>query len=80
MAYKLEVGIPREDGRIGIMHTFYGETRAECLRARDAHADVCPNFGPALKAGDTTEDWEEIENSDWPSVTGDDDEEDDDED
>ena len=68
MAFKLEVGIPAEDGRIQIMHTFFGEPRGACLKLRDAHADICPNFGPAVKAGDVTEDFEEISEDEWPSV------------
>ena len=75
MAFKLEVGIPREDGKISIMHTFYGETKAECVALKKAHADVCPNFGPAVKAGDVTELCEEIDEDEWPS-TGEDDDDD----
>ena len=72
MAWKLEVGIPREDGKIGIMHTFYGETEKECRSARDAHGDICPNFGPALKSGDVTELYEEIDDDEWPDAEGED--------
>ena len=74
MAYKLEVGIPDTDGRIRIMHTFYGETEEECEKLRDGHADICPNFGPHLKSGDVTEEIEEIDDDEWPST--DDEEED----
>jgi hypothetical protein len=77
VAYKLEVGIPSDDGKIRVMHTFFGDTRAECLKLRDAHADVCPNFGPAVKADDVTEDFEEVDEEDWPSVDGDDEDDDD---
>lgn len=78
MAYKLEVGIPSEDGVIRVMHTFFGKTKAECLKLRDGHADICPNFGPAVKADDVTTDWEEIDEEDIP--TAGDDEDDDEED
>jgi hypothetical protein len=79
MPFKLEVGIPAEDGKIQIMHTFFGRTRGECLKLRDAHTDICPNFGPAVKAGDVTEDFEEIDESEWPSASDDEDDEEDEE-
>lgn len=79
MAYKLEVGIPGADGLITIMHTFYGHTREEASATRAAHADICPNFGPKDKAGETTELWTEIDESEWPRVTADADDGDDEE-
>lgn len=69
MPVKIEVGIPEAelDGRIGVMHIFYGRTEAEARRRMEAHGDVCPRFGPALKADDVTMEIIEIDDDEWPS-------------
>jgi hypothetical protein len=41
------------DGGIRVQHIFYGETLQDAEVLMEAHADDCPKFGPAYKAGNT---------------------------
>lgn len=61
MAWALTVGKVDSDGLIRVEHVFYGDTKRECEAERDAHGDGCKAFGPALAAGEVTEDWSEID-------------------
>jgi hypothetical protein len=71
MAFKLEVGIPADDGMITVMHTFYGFTESACEKLRDAHANICPRFGPEVKAERVTEVMYEIDDDEIPYDVGD---------
>jgi len=50
-----------EDGEISICHTFYGATTTQAKEAQAAHAKDCPHYGPALKAGQTIDIVEELD-------------------
>lgn len=43
------------DGEIRIRHTFYAPTETEALELKELHADACPAYGPAVKAGRTVD-------------------------
>jgi hypothetical protein len=43
------------DGRVRVGHIFFAANDAEAEKLLKAHADACPKFGPAHKAGETIE-------------------------
>jgi hypothetical protein len=49
------------DGEIHICHTFFGLTKAQALELQDTHAQHCPQYGPAVRQGNTIDIVEEIE-------------------
>jgi hypothetical protein len=61
MAFALHVDKLEDDGTIRVRHIFYGETREDCERERDAHGAGCAAFGPALRADRTIEEFEDID-------------------
>lgn len=60
-----------EDGAIRVQHVFYGETLGEAEALLEAHADVCPKFGPAYKADHTMEVSEDIDDLPTPETVDD---------
>lgn len=69
--FRLEVGIPDDDGMISVMHTFTAKTETACEKLRDAHAEICPRFGPAVKAATVTEALYEVDADEIPYDLGD---------
>jgi hypothetical protein len=72
-----------DDGHIRVQHTFYGRDEAEAEEFLEAHAEICPKFGPAERHGNTVQIVEEIDVLPTPDtaddfVGGDPDDEDDD--
>jgi hypothetical protein len=49
------------DGTVRMEHVFYAATESAAKKLLEAHAQGCPDFGPAHKAGDTIEIAEEID-------------------
>lgn len=49
------------DGEIRVTHIFYGATEEDAQSGLDAHADICPKFGPADREGDVITVFEEID-------------------
>jgi len=43
------------DGEIRIGHIFFGKNDEEAWSNLEAHADVCPKYGPAYQASETIE-------------------------
>jgi hypothetical protein len=44
-----------EDGRLRVLHVFFGETQKEAWANHLAHAEICPAYGPAVKYFETTD-------------------------
>jgi hypothetical protein len=44
-----------ENGKVGVVHGFFGRTQGEAELALAQHAEICPKFGPAYKADQTVE-------------------------
>ncbi len=40
---------------VGVLHVFFGETEDAAWKALEAHADICPKFGPAYRGEETIE-------------------------
>lgn len=61
MAYALHAYKVDKGGKIAVEHIFYGETERECDEGLEAHADICPRFGPAVKENHVITFYEEID-------------------
>jgi hypothetical protein len=44
-----------DGGKITVAHIFFGQTDAEAAAALKGHAAICPQYGPAHRAGETVE-------------------------
>jgi hypothetical protein len=44
-----------ENGKVGVVHGFFGRTQGEAEMAMAQHAEICPKFGPAYRADETVE-------------------------
>jgi hypothetical protein len=55
-----------KNGEISVAHIFFGKTEEEATQNLKAHADICPKFGPAHKAGTTIERFVEIDHIPLP--------------
>lgn len=51
-----------------LRHTFYGETKEQCLERFEAHQSVCESFGPAVAEDRISDAWEEIPEGQLPWV------------
>jgi hypothetical protein len=60
-----------DDGQIRVRHTFYADTEEEADALLEAHAEVCPKFGPAVRGDRTVQVVEEIENLPTPDTVDD---------
>jgi len=58
------------DGKVRMAHVFFAETRHAAETELRQHADICPKFGPAFRADETTEFAREI--AELPPADGDD--------
>jgi len=58
------------DGRVRMAHIFFGATQLLAELHLKEHADICPKFGPAFRADETTEFAREI--AELPPADGDD--------
>jgi hypothetical protein len=75
MAWALNVYIVNPgDEKIFVKHTFYGETKADAEHIKKEHLGSCSYFKAAEDEGRTDQDWEEIEQDEWPSVDDEEDE------
>lgn len=61
MAFAIYSSKPGKHGRVGITHVFFGEDEDEAWEALEAHAEICPKFGPAYQASETIETVVEID-------------------
>lgn len=68
MAVKIKVGIPEADGRIGVMHVFYGKNEKAARALMAAHADICPRFGPAVATHEVVESIFDLDDDEWPTA------------
>lgn len=50
-----------DDGKVRVGHVFFGATEAAARKTLEEHAEACPKFGPAHRAGDTIELTEELD-------------------
>lgn len=57
------------DGKVRMAHIFFGATKAQAEQQLKEHADICPKFGPAFRADETTEFAREI--AELPPADGD---------
>jgi len=58
--------VDQGDGRVHVVHHFYGATETEAREMKEHHLGTCSYFKSAETAGDTAE---EIEHGvDWPDV------------
>ena len=73
MAYALTVDKLEDDGTIRVRHVFFGETEDDCYHLRDAHADGCKAFGPALADDRVIEVMERGEIPEWEDDDAEDD-------
>jgi predicted RNase H-like HicB family nuclease len=55
MAFAIYSAKPGKHGLAGLTHIAFGETEDEARENLEAHADVCPKFGPAYRNGKTIE-------------------------
>lgn len=55
-ASKIEPG-----GECRTEHIFYGDTKRECDALMRGHVEICPQFGPADKAGHVITVFEEVD-------------------
>lgn len=61
MAFAIYSTKPGKGGLAGVTHVFYGHDEQEAWNALEAHADICPKFGPAYQASETIESVVEID-------------------
>jgi hypothetical protein len=58
------------DGRVRIAHVFFAQSKTSAESEMRGHAEICPKYGPALRANQTIEFAREIE--EMPPADGDD--------
>jgi hypothetical protein len=46
---------PGKGGLAGVTHVFFGQDEEEAWANLEAHADACPQFGPAYQSSETIE-------------------------
>ena len=55
------------DKKIHVAHEFYGHNLAEAQRMKTHHLAACEYFRAAETAGETAEEVDEIDQTDWPT-------------
>jgi len=61
MAIAIYSSKPGKHGRTDLTHIFYGDDEDEAWAKLEAHAEICPKFGPAYQASETIESVVEID-------------------
>jgi hypothetical protein len=55
MAIAIYSSKPGKHGCVGVTHVFFGEDEEAAWAALEAHAAICPKFGPAYESSETIE-------------------------